>query len=194
MLLFIFFNKSIKVLFTYFNFSNFNIQWSAFVPIFIAKYAFKYIAHLSIKGRYKYGSMCVYTVWRSFILKLRLTVIDLRLTEELWFYAVFLYLLLMLNSRESSLFQDMKKSSKRRKRICNREDPQRWLHKEISWTTDRLRSFVPLPFKQGVLIELQQSGKAGEEHLAITLLCILQDFQRTSNFLFYITGKKCFGK
>ncbi|XP_011068936.1 PREDICTED: serine/threonine-protein kinase 11-interacting protein isoform X2 [Acromyrmex echinatior] len=67
------------------------------------------------------------------------------------------------------------------------EDPQRWLHKEISWTTDRLRSFIPLPFKQGVLIELQQSGKAGEEHLAITLLCILQDFQRTSNFLFYIT-------
>ncbi|XP_018055084.1 PREDICTED: serine/threonine-protein kinase 11-interacting protein isoform X2 [Atta colombica] len=67
------------------------------------------------------------------------------------------------------------------------EDPQRWLHKEISWTTDRLRSFISLPFKQGVLIELQQSGKAGEEHLAITLLCILQDFQRTSNFLFYIT-------
>ncbi|XP_011705409.1 PREDICTED: serine/threonine-protein kinase 11-interacting protein isoform X2 [Wasmannia auropunctata] len=67
------------------------------------------------------------------------------------------------------------------------EDPQRWLHKEISWTTDRLRSFVPLPFKQGVLIELQQPGKLGEEHLAITLLCILQDFQRTSNFLFYIT-------
>ncbi|XP_018393306.1 PREDICTED: serine/threonine-protein kinase 11-interacting protein isoform X1 [Cyphomyrmex costatus] len=67
------------------------------------------------------------------------------------------------------------------------EDPQRWLHKEISWTTDRLRSIVPLPFKQGVLIELQQSGKAGEEHLVITLLCILQDFQRTSNFLFYIT-------
>ncbi|XP_012234632.1 serine/threonine-protein kinase 11-interacting protein isoform X2 [Linepithema humile] len=68
------------------------------------------------------------------------------------------------------------------------EDPQRWLHKEISWTTDRLRSFVPLPFKQGVLIELQQPGKStGEEHLVITLLCILQDFQRTSNFLFYIT-------
>ncbi|XP_071648462.1 serine/threonine-protein kinase 11-interacting protein isoform X2 [Temnothorax longispinosus] len=67
------------------------------------------------------------------------------------------------------------------------EDPQRWLHKEVSWTTDRLRSFVPLPFKQGVLIELQQSGKAGEEHLAITLICFLQDFQRTSNFLFYIT-------
>ncbi|XP_077279584.1 serine/threonine-protein kinase 11-interacting protein isoform X2 [Temnothorax americanus] len=67
------------------------------------------------------------------------------------------------------------------------EDPQRWLHKEVSWTTDRLRSFVPLPFKQGVSIELQQSGKAGEEHLAITLLCFLQDFQRTSNFLFYIT-------
>ncbi|KAL6262037.1 hypothetical protein P5V15_007129 [Pogonomyrmex californicus] len=67
------------------------------------------------------------------------------------------------------------------------EDPQRWLHKEISWTTDRLRSFVPLPFKQGVLIELQQSGKVSEEHLSIILLCILQDFQRTSNFLFYIT-------
>ncbi|XP_028044894.1 serine/threonine-protein kinase 11-interacting protein isoform X2 [Monomorium pharaonis] len=67
------------------------------------------------------------------------------------------------------------------------EDPQRWLHKEVSWTTDRLRSFVPLPFKQGILIELQQTGKAGEEHLAITVLCILQDFQRTSNFLFYIT-------
>ncbi|XP_014477087.1 PREDICTED: serine/threonine-protein kinase 11-interacting protein isoform X2 [Dinoponera quadriceps] len=67
------------------------------------------------------------------------------------------------------------------------EDPQRWLHKEISWTMDRLRSFVPLPFKQGVLIELQQPGKTNEEHLSITLLCILQDFQRTSNFLFYIT-------
>jgi len=53
---------------------------------------------------------------------------------------------------------------------------------------DRLRSFVALPFKQGVLIELQQPGKIGEE-LVITLLCILQDFQRTSNFLFYITGK-----
>ncbi|XP_020279249.1 serine/threonine-protein kinase 11-interacting protein isoform X2 [Pseudomyrmex gracilis] len=67
------------------------------------------------------------------------------------------------------------------------EDPQRWLHKEISWTMDRLRSFVPLPFKQGVLIELQQSSKIGEEHLTIPLLCILQDFQRTSNFLFYLT-------
>ncbi|KAL0117693.1 hypothetical protein PUN28_008833 [Cardiocondyla obscurior] len=67
------------------------------------------------------------------------------------------------------------------------EDPQRWLHKEISWTTDRLRSFVPLPFKQGVSIELEQSSKVSEEHLAIILLCILQDFQRTSNFLFYIT-------
>ncbi|XP_011346025.1 serine/threonine-protein kinase 11-interacting protein isoform X2 [Ooceraea biroi] len=67
------------------------------------------------------------------------------------------------------------------------EDPQRWLHKEVSWTMDRLRSFVALPFKQGVLIELQQPGKIGEEHLTITLLCILQDFQRTSNFLFYIT-------
>lgn len=54
---------------------------------------------------------------------------------------------------------------------------------------DRLRSFVPLPFKQGVLIELQQSSKIGEEHLTIPLLCILQDFQRTSNFLFYLTGK-----
>ncbi|XP_011152969.1 serine/threonine-protein kinase 11-interacting protein isoform X2 [Harpegnathos saltator] len=67
------------------------------------------------------------------------------------------------------------------------EDPQRWLHKEVSWTMDRLRSFVPLPFKQGVLIELQQPGKTNEEHLSITVLCILQDFQRTSNFLFYIT-------
>ncbi|XP_025267843.1 serine/threonine-protein kinase 11-interacting protein isoform X2 [Camponotus floridanus] len=68
------------------------------------------------------------------------------------------------------------------------EDPQRWLHKEISWTTDRLRSFVSLPFKQGILIELQQPGKINEELSSIiTVLCILQDFQRTSNFLFYIT-------
>lgn len=98
----------------------------------------------------------------------------------------------MLIIREkSSLFLVSKKlRAKEEKEIWSREDPQRWLHKEISWTTDRLRSFVPLPFKQGVLIELQQSGKAGEEHLTITLLCILQDFQRTSNFLFYITGKK----
>ncbi|XP_029166715.1 serine/threonine-protein kinase 11-interacting protein isoform X2 [Nylanderia fulva] len=67
------------------------------------------------------------------------------------------------------------------------EDPQRWLHKEISWTTDRLRSFVSLPFKQGILIELQQPSKTSKELSAITVLCILQDFQRTSNFLFYIT-------
>lgn len=96
----------------------------------------------------------------------------------------------MLNSREKLLILSRKEAEqKKEKEFCNREDPQRWLHKEVSWTTDRLRSFVPLPFKQGVLIELQQSGKAGEEHLTITLLCILQDFQRTSNFLFYITGK-----
>ncbi|CAL1678329.1 unnamed protein product [Lasius platythorax] len=67
------------------------------------------------------------------------------------------------------------------------EDPQRWLHKEISWTTDRLRSFVSLPFKQGILIELQQPSKTSKELSAITVLCILQDLQRTSNFLFYIT-------
>ncbi|XP_029051044.2 serine/threonine-protein kinase 11-interacting protein isoform X1 [Osmia bicornis bicornis] len=68
------------------------------------------------------------------------------------------------------------------------EDPQRWLHKEISWTMDRLRCFAPLPFKQGVLIELEQPIKLNEElHSTITFLCILQDFQRTSNFLFYIT-------
>ncbi|XP_076681070.1 serine/threonine-protein kinase 11-interacting protein isoform X3 [Andrena cerasifolii] len=68
------------------------------------------------------------------------------------------------------------------------EDPQRWLHKEISWTMDRLRSFAPLPFKQGVLIELEQPNKLNDElQSSITFLCILQDFQRTSNFLFYIT-------
>ncbi|XP_053986719.1 serine/threonine-protein kinase 11-interacting protein isoform X1 [Hylaeus volcanicus] len=68
------------------------------------------------------------------------------------------------------------------------EDPQRWLHKEISWTMDRLRSFSPLPFKQGVLVELEQSNKLNQElQSPITFLCILQDFQRTSNFLFYAT-------
>ncbi|XP_050461637.1 serine/threonine-protein kinase 11-interacting protein isoform X2 [Cataglyphis hispanica] len=67
------------------------------------------------------------------------------------------------------------------------EDPQRWLHKEMSWTTDRLRSFISLPYKQGILIELQQPSKTSEDLSIITVLCILQDFQRTSNFLFYIT-------
>ncbi|XP_031832146.1 uncharacterized protein LOC116426790 isoform X2 [Nomia melanderi] len=69
------------------------------------------------------------------------------------------------------------------------EDPQRWLHKEISWTMDRLRSLAPLPFKQGVLIELKQPQKLNDDQLesTISFLCILQDFQRTSNFLFYIT-------
>lgn len=79
----------------------------------------------------------------------------------------------------------------KQKKIYDREDPQRWLHKEISWTTDRLRSFVSLPFKQGILIELQQPSKTSKELSAITVLCILQDLQRTSNFLFYITGTKC---
>lgn len=73
----------------------------------------------------------------------------------------------------------------------HREDPQHWLRKEISWTMDRLRSFAPLPFKQGILIELEQPNKLNEElQSTITFLCILQDFQRTSNFLFYITGKQ----
>ncbi|XP_076231714.1 uncharacterized protein LOC143177580 isoform X2 [Calliopsis andreniformis] len=68
------------------------------------------------------------------------------------------------------------------------EDPQHWLHEEISWTIDRLRSFAPLPFKQGVLIELEQPNKLNSElESTIIVLCILQDFQRTSNFLFYIT-------
>ncbi|XP_015179281.1 PREDICTED: serine/threonine-protein kinase 11-interacting protein isoform X2 [Polistes dominula] len=67
------------------------------------------------------------------------------------------------------------------------EDPQRWLHKECSWTIDKLRSIAALPFKQGVLVELQQPTKMNEEYVNISLLCILQDFQRTSNFLFYIT-------
>nr|XP_033339293.1 serine/threonine-protein kinase 11-interacting protein [Megalopta genalis]XP_033339294.1 serine/threonine-protein kinase 11-interacting protein [Megalopta genalis]XP_033339295.1 serine/threonine-protein kinase 11-interacting protein [Megalopta genalis]XP_033339296.1 serine/threonine-protein kinase 11-interacting protein [Megalopta genalis] len=68
------------------------------------------------------------------------------------------------------------------------EDPQRWLHKEVSWTMDRLRSFAPLPFKQGVLIELEQPNKLNEQlQPTIQFLCILQDFQRTSNFLFYIS-------
>ncbi|XP_043250527.1 serine/threonine-protein kinase 11-interacting protein isoform X2 [Colletes gigas] len=68
------------------------------------------------------------------------------------------------------------------------EDPQRWLHKEISWTIDRLRSFAPLPYKQGILIELEQSNKLSQElQPVITFLCILQDFQRTYNFLFYTT-------
>ncbi|XP_076294783.1 uncharacterized protein LOC143215989 isoform X2 [Lasioglossum baleicum] len=68
------------------------------------------------------------------------------------------------------------------------EDPQRWLHKEVSWTIDRLRSIAPLPFKQGVLIELEQPNRVNDQHpTTIQFLCILQDFQRTSNFLFYVT-------
>ncbi|XP_063981535.1 serine/threonine-protein kinase 11-interacting protein isoform X2 [Diachasmimorpha longicaudata] len=67
------------------------------------------------------------------------------------------------------------------------EDPQRWLQKEISWTMDRLRTFSPLPFKQGLVVELQQPNKIGEEPSSLTLLCILQDFQRTSNLLLYLT-------
>ncbi|KAJ8664256.1 hypothetical protein QAD02_005918 [Eretmocerus hayati] len=67
------------------------------------------------------------------------------------------------------------------------EDPQQWLHKELSWTIDRLRSFAPLPFKQGVLVEFQQPNKSGENASNTSIMCILQDFQRTSNFLFYLT-------
>lgn len=72
-----------------------------------------------------------------------------------------------------------------------REDPQRWLHKEISWTIDRLRRFSPIPFKQGVLIELEQPNKTNDElNSTITFLCVLQDLQRTLNFLLYVTGKE----
>ncbi|XP_033175784.1 serine/threonine-protein kinase 11-interacting protein isoform X2 [Bombus impatiens] len=68
------------------------------------------------------------------------------------------------------------------------EDPQRWLHKEISWTIDRLRRFSPIPFKQGVLIELEQPNKTNDElNSTITFLCVLQDLQRTLNFLLYVT-------
>lgn len=55
---------------------------------------------------------------------------------------------------------------------------------------DRLRSFAPLPFKQGLLVQLEMPNKTGEDIQNFTLLCILQDFQRTSSFLFYLTGKK----
>ncbi|XP_012283278.1 serine/threonine-protein kinase 11-interacting protein isoform X2 [Orussus abietinus] len=67
------------------------------------------------------------------------------------------------------------------------EDPQRWLHKEIGWTMNRLRSFTALPFKQGILIEVQQPNKPNEETCNTTFVCILQDIQRTSNFFLYIT-------
>lgn len=68
------------------------------------------------------------------------------------------------------------------------DDPQRWLRKEMSWTIDRLRRFSPIPFKQGVLVELEQPNRTYEElDSAITFLCVLQDFQRTLNFLFYVT-------
>ncbi|XP_034937673.1 serine/threonine-protein kinase 11-interacting protein isoform X2 [Chelonus insularis] len=67
------------------------------------------------------------------------------------------------------------------------EDPSRWLHKKMSWTMDRLRTFAPLPFKQGVLVELEQPNRVNEDLSHFTVLCILQDFQRTSNFLFYLT-------
>lgn len=74
--------------------------------------------------------------------------------------------------------------------VCsNSEDPQRWLFKESSWTIDRLRSFAPLPFKQGILVEFQQPNIPGDNPANNMVLCILQDFQRTSNFLFYLTGK-----
>lgn len=71
----------------------------------------------------------------------------------------------------------------------NREDPQKWLHKECSWTMDRLRTISPLPFKQGILFEFYQPAKVGELPSNTTILCILQDFQRTSNFLSYLTGR-----
>ncbi|XP_074114306.1 serine/threonine-protein kinase 11-interacting protein isoform X2 [Cotesia typhae] len=77
------------------------------------------------------------------------------------------------------------------------EDPSRWLHKEISWTMDRVRSFAPLPFKQGIMIELENtltnrlinSSVADQDNVNnnLHLLCILQDFQWTSNLMFYLT-------
>ncbi|XP_006617650.1 serine/threonine-protein kinase 11-interacting protein isoform X2 [Apis dorsata] len=68
------------------------------------------------------------------------------------------------------------------------ENPQRWLHKEISWTIDRLKRFSPIPFKQGILIELEQPNKINDEpNSTIIFLCVLQDLQRTLNFLVYVT-------
>ncbi|XP_046416522.1 serine/threonine-protein kinase 11-interacting protein isoform X2 [Neodiprion fabricii] len=67
------------------------------------------------------------------------------------------------------------------------EDPQKWLQKECSWTMDRLRTFAPLPFKQGILVDFYQPGTLEEASSNTTLVCILQDFQRTSNFLSYLT-------
>ncbi|XP_057325391.1 LOW QUALITY PROTEIN: serine/threonine-protein kinase 11-interacting protein [Microplitis mediator] len=68
------------------------------------------------------------------------------------------------------------------------EDPSRWLHKEISWTMDRVRTFAPLPFKQGITIEPADNNSVDDNiNNSLNLLCILQDFQRTSNLLFYLT-------
>ncbi|XP_066591773.1 serine/threonine-protein kinase 11-interacting protein isoform X2 [Prorops nasuta] len=67
------------------------------------------------------------------------------------------------------------------------EDPQKWLHTEASWTIDRLKLFTPLPFKQGIIVELEKLNKITGELDSFSIVCILQDFQRTSNFLFYLT-------
>ncbi|XP_043287960.1 serine/threonine-protein kinase 11-interacting protein isoform X2 [Venturia canescens] len=66
-------------------------------------------------------------------------------------------------------------------------DPQRWLSKEMSWTHDKLRCIAPLPFKQGVLVELVKRNVPKEDPIEIDIVCILQDFKRTSNLLYYLT-------
>lgn len=75
--------------------------------------------------------------------------------------------------------------------LCeNSGDPQRWLSKETSWTLDKLRSIAPLPFKQGILLELVKHRIPNEEAKEIEIVCILQDAERTTNLLYHLNGKK----
>nr|CAD7463999.1 unnamed protein product [Timema tahoe] len=64
------------------------------------------------------------------------------------------------------------------------EEPEKWLKKESSWPAGCLSVVLTLPWEQGLCLEMKKS----ERTLLTHYLVLLQDGQRTNNFISFLSG------
>nr|CAD7411664.1 unnamed protein product [Timema cristinae] len=64
------------------------------------------------------------------------------------------------------------------------EEPEKWLKKESSWPAGCLSVVLTLPWEQGLCLEMKSSEKTLPTHY----LVLLQDGQRTNNFISFLSG------
>nr|CAD7432498.1 unnamed protein product [Timema monikensis] len=64
------------------------------------------------------------------------------------------------------------------------EEPEKWLKKESSWPAGCLSVVLTLPWEQGLCLEM----KSSERTLPTHYLVLLQDDQRTNNFISFLSG------